>query len=111
MNQEYANEYYDNVKELRAQTIGLLPSNLDVFYHKGKLNVLIPVATNFGSGTKMVLYRPSRKKSYKIEDSSTFDQMTMTLKDNKLSLYYSGTDKTYKVHGVLMSINKFMCMK
>ena len=35
--QEYANEYYDNVKELRAQTIGLLPSNLDVFYHKGKL--------------------------------------------------------------------------
>ena len=51
--QEYANEYYDNVKELRAQTIGLLPSNLDVFYHKGKLNVLIPVATNFGSGTKL----------------------------------------------------------
>ena len=48
--QEYANEYYDNVKELRAQTIGLLPSNLDVFYHKGKLNVLIPIATNFGSG-------------------------------------------------------------
>lgn len=47
----------------------------------------------------MVLYRPSRKKSYKIEDSSTFDQMTMTLKNNKLSLYYSGTDKTYKVHG------------
>lgn len=77
----------------------MLPSNLDVFYHKGKLNVLIPVATNFGSGTKMVLYRPSRKKSYKIEDSSTFDQMTMTLKNNKLSLYYSGTDKTYKVHG------------
>ena len=97
--QEYANEYYDNVKELRAQTIGLLPSNLDVFYHKGKLNVLIPVATNFGSGTKMVLYRPSRKKSYKIEDSSTFDQMTMTLKNNKLSLYYSGTDKTYRVRG------------
>lgn len=59
--QEYANEYYDNVKELRAQTIGLLPSNLDVFYHKGKLNVLIPVATNFGSGTKMVLYRPSAR--------------------------------------------------
>ena len=97
--QEYANEYFDNVKELRAQTMGLLPSNLDVFYHKGKLNILIPIATNYGSGTKMVLYRPNRKKSYKIEDSSTFDQMTLTLKNNKISLYYSGTDKTYKVHG------------
>ncbi len=64
-----------------------------MFYHKGKLNVLITVATNFSFGTKMVLSRPSPKKSYKIEDSSTFDQMTMTLKNNKLSLYYSGTDK------------------
>ena len=97
--QEYADEYYDNVKELRAQTICSLPSNLDVYDHKGKLNILIPIATNYGSGTKVVSYQAKRKKSNKIEDSSTFDQTTLTLKNNKISLYYSGTDKTYKVHG------------
>ena len=97
--QEYADEYFDNVKELRAQTICSLPSNLDMYVQKGKLNILIPIATNYGSGIKVVAYQPKRKKSYKIEDSSTFDQTTLTLKNNKLSLYYSGTDKTYKVHG------------
>lgn len=97
--QEYADEYYDNVKELRAQTICSLPSNLDVYDHKGKLNILIPIATNYGSGIKVVSYQAKRKKSNKIEDSSTFDQTTLTLKNNKISLYYSGTDKTYKVHG------------
>lgn len=97
--QEYADEYFDNVKELRAQTICSLPSNLDMYVQKGKLNILIPIATNFGSGIKVVAYQPKRKKSYKIEDSSTFDQTTLTLKDNKLSLYFAGTQKTYEVHG------------
>ena len=97
--QEYADEYYDNVKELRAQTICSLPSNLDVYDHKGKLNILIPIATNYGSGTKVVPYQAKRKKSNKIEDSSTFDQTTLTLKDNKLSLYFAGTQKNYEVHG------------
>ena len=72
--QEYADEYFDNVKELRAQTICSLPSNLDMYVQKGKLNILIPIATNYGSGIKVVAYQPKRKESYKIEDSSTFDQ-------------------------------------
>ena len=69
-----------------------------MYVQKGKLNILIPIATNYGSGIKVVSYQAKRKKSNKIEDSSTFDQTTLTLKNNKISLYYSGTDKTYKVH-------------
>ena len=62
--QEYVDQNEENVKELRAQTICTLPSNLDVFYHKGKLNVFIPIATNDSSGTKIVSYKPSRKKFF-----------------------------------------------